>query len=397
MRILADENITQVAAAFASLGDVALVPGRQITRAALSVANMLLVRSVTRVDAALLTGTPVRFVASATSGVDHVDLNYLRTRGIGFAHAPGSNAESVAEYVLSAVLALLARRDREPRGLSAGIIGCGEVGSRVAAKLEVVGMHCLRNDPPLRGRTGDVCYIDLQRALGADIVTLHVPLTHTGRHATRGMIGHRELAQLKTGAILINTARGPVVDEAALRQTLIRGSDLQVVIDCWEDEPQVDIDLLSHAAIATPHVAGYSYDGKLRATHMIYEAACAFAGQAAAWQPAPPGFTPAPLTMQADETEMGAIRRAVFSGYDVRDDDAALRQLPALPQAERGAYFDRLRRDYRVRREFSAITVIADGRAQTCAATLGALGFHVPALASRGAITAQAGAEAGMA
>ena len=216
MRIIADPNIAYVREAFAALGELCVVPGRDWTPEIARDADLLLVRSVTRVDAALLAGSRVRFVGTATSGVDHIDLEYLSHKGIAFAAAPGSNATAVAEYVLSALLALVQERGVSLTGMTAGIIGCGQVGARVTDLLGALGIECIINDPPLQERTGDAKYRTLDDALSAHVVSLHVPLTASGSHPTVNLIGLDELTRMRNDAILINTARGGVVERAGI-------------------------------------------------------------------------------------------------------------------------------------------------------------------------------------
>ncbi len=375
MRIVADQNIAEVEAAFGGLGEVIRVPGRMLAREHLRDAGMLLVRSVTRVDAELLDDTPVRFVATATSGVDHVDLDYLRARAIAFADAPGSNAESVAEYVVCTVLVRLAAEERSAEGLTVGIVGCGHVGSRVAQKCEALGMRCILNDPPLRDATGDPRYQDIETALQADVVTLHVPLTDHGAYPTHHLIDAGRLQRMRPDALIINTARGGVIDETALVRHLYARSGTNAVIDCWENEPAVSRRLLSRAVLATAHIAGYSYDAKLRATEMIYQGACRYLGVEPAWKAA---LDPIAGGYMVDtHVDQEALRRAVIACYDVRADDALLRFALTMAPQRMPPYFDGLRRDYRRRREFAALKVTCHRRRERLAAMLAGLGFAV--------------------
>lgn len=375
MRIVADQNIAEVEAAFGGLGEVIRVPGRMLAREHLRDAGMLLVRSVTRVDAELLDDTPVRFVATATSGVDHVDLDYLRARAIAFADAPGSNAESVAEYVVCTLLVRLAAEERSAEGLTVGIVGCGHVGSRVAQKCEALGMRCILNDPPLRDATGNPRYQDIETALQADVVTLHVPLTDHGAYPTHHLIDAGRLQRMRPDALIINTARGGVIDETALVRHLYARSGTNAVIDCWENEPAVSRRLLSRAVLATAHIAGYSYDAKLRATEMIYQGACRYLGVEPAWKAA---LDPIAGGYMVDtHVDQEALRRAVIACYDVRADDALLRFALTMAPQRMPPYFDGLRRDYRRRREFAALKVTCHRRRERLAAMLAGLGFAV--------------------
>jgi len=355
MKIIADENIPCVEQAFASLGEVSLLPGRSMQTADVRDADLLLVRSVTCVDASLLEGSSVRFVGSATIGFDHVDLDYLQQRNIGFSTAPGSNATSAAEYVVSALMVLSQQQGFEIKGKRVGIIGCGNVGSRVRSKWSALGMRCMINDPPrqLRGIEGH--YHTLEDVAQADIVTVHVPLQRGGSHPTYHLIDTNLLQQLPAAAILINTSRGAVADNRALSEVLAQRTDLSVVLDVWENEPAINTRLLQQVAIGTPHIAGYSIDGKLRGTEMIYRAACEFLGAPLQWQvrDALPPATAWQLPVAAGRPAADVIRETVLSVYDVREDDVRLRELLELSDTERGPAFDRLRKDYPLRREFA--------------------------------------------
>jgi erythronate-4-phosphate dehydrogenase len=377
MNIIADENIPCVRQAFASLGEVTLLPGRGMRPEQVRDAELLLVRSVTRVDRELLEGSRVRFVGSATIGFDHVDRDYLRAQGIGFSTAPGSNATSAAEYVVSALMVLAQRQGFDPAGMTAGIIGCGNVGSRVRRKLEALGMQCLVNDPPLQAQGGHDDFVDLEQVLQADVITVHVPLTRSGPHPTLHLVGAEFLARLKPGAVFINTARGAVVDNAALDSLLGERADISIVLDVWEGEPAINCDLLKKVDLGTPHIAGYSLDGKLRGTEMIYRAACEFLGAPVQWSAAtelPPGPS---LELAAGDDRLDAARAAVLECYDVRADDARLRHMLTLPPEERAACFDRLRKEYPVRREFAELDVLATRMDARLEQLLAGLGFTI--------------------
>lgn len=368
LKIIADQNITQIEQAFQEWGTVRWVAGRELRATDVADADVLLVRSVTRVDATLLDGSRVGFIGSATSGTDHVDLPYLQARGITFAYAPGSNATSVAEYVLAAVCRWAGCRNRPLHSLRAAVIGCGQVGSRVIRLLEALGITCLRNDPPLKEATSDPRYLDLDAALDADVVTLHVPLTRAGPHPTWRLLNADNLPRLRDEALLINTARGGVIDEAALLALLARHPEMEVVIDCWEQEPVINTTLLSRALLATPHIAGYSYDGKLCATRQIYEAACQHFNRPPVWRPVEAA---APVYLKPATT----LSETVLNCYDPERDSADLKQELDMPEARRAAHFDQLRRDYPQRREFAAHRFAAPNPSAAIAPTLRALGF----------------------
>ncbi|MGK9064068.1 4-phosphoerythronate dehydrogenase PdxB [Stutzerimonas chloritidismutans] len=363
MRILADENIPLVDAFFGAFGEIRRMPGRSINRAALEQADLLLVRSVTRVDRELLEGTPVRFVGTCTIGTDHLDLDYIEQAGIRWASAPGCNARGVVDYVLGSLLALAEGEGVALAERRYGVVGAGEVGGRLVAVLKGLGWDVRVCDPPRQARElGE--FVELQEIIDeCDVISLHTPLTLQGEHATFHLFNEARLRELRPGAWLINASRGAVVDNAALRRELACRTDIQAVLDVWEDEPLADIELAELCWIATPHIAGYSLEGKLRGTAQIYEAYCASQGLA----PSVPlqGLLPnAPLRglafdRGADAEQMLAtLCRAV---YDPRSDDAAFRRSLVGDEAQRRAAFDQLRKQYPPRREIDGLHVTLDG------------------------------------
>lgn len=378
MRILADENIMFVGQAFAALGEVRTMPGREMRGEHLCDVDVLLVRSVTQVNAELIGDSPVKFVATATIGTDHVDTAYLAKRGIGFASAEGCNANSVAEYVVSALLTMSSRLGRPLAGKRLGVVGVGRIGGRVVRYARALGMDILMNDPPRqRAEGGD--FVSLEQVLvESDVVTLHLPLTLGGPDATVHLIGPGQLALMRPRAVLINTSRGEVVDAPALQAALQAGR-VRAVIDTWPNEPGIDCDLLSRVDLGTAHVAGYSADGKLNGTTMIYNAVCQHLGIRPTWSPA--GLFAAPefadLWLSEHGDDESAIGWAVWHAYDISRDDEELRKLLALPAADGGGHFDALRAKYPYRREFSAYTVKVPARLTPAAVALDVLGFQV--------------------
>jgi erythronate-4-phosphate dehydrogenase len=348
VKLVVDENIPCAADILAPLGEVCLLPGRAIDAAAVRDAEVLLVRSVTRVDAALVAGSRLRFVGTATAGVDHVETDALAVHGIHFVSAPGSNADSVVDYVLSA-LAVAFPGEGELEGRSVGIIGCGEVGSRLLRRLRGFGLECVPCDP-LRS---DVPGNDLlEHALACDVISLHVPLTREGEHRTLHLLNEQRLWRLREDVLLLNTARGPVVDNAALLACLRQRSRMRAVLDVWETEPDYEPQLLAACLIGTPHIAGYAADGKRRGAMAVIRAALAFCGAAELLS----GGISANGLPVAGELPAGLRnwQQGVLSAYDVRADDARLRASLVANPALRGVAFDRLRKEYPERREFSA-------------------------------------------
>jgi len=377
LTIVVDANMPLAQAYFGELGRVRQMSSQEITARAVSDADILLVRSETKVDASLLEGSEVRFVGTATSGIDHIDTDYLQRRGIAFAYAPGSNANSVAEYVVAALLHLSEKHGIPLAGKSIGVIGVGEVGSRVVRKAEALGLRVLKNDPPKALATGAPDLLPLEHLLDCDIITLHTPLTRSGDHPTDHLFDDTVFQQLKSGCIFMNTSRGSVADTAALKQAITSGRVAHAVIDVWEGEPDIDTGLLELASIATPHIAGYSYDGKTKATQVLFEAACRFLGCDAAYSIEVEHTTAAKQAV-FDFVRQPSLHAVVKSCYDIEVDDMRLRKITALRPDARGAYFRGLRQPYPRRREFCNTRIVNISPNSETHATLAALGFQVP-------------------
>jgi len=378
MTIVADENIPCAMEALGEYGQVRLLSGRAITRAELADADILVVRSITRVDRDLLTGTPVRFVGTATNGIDHIDLDYLEHAGIAFADAAGSNATAVTQYVLAALLELRARGLARLEGERLGIVGVGQIGGRLTRCAGAFGMEVIEHDPPKAGREPAFHSAPFEEIFGCDIVSLHVPLHIGGEHPTRHLANQEFLERLRPGTILINTSRGGVVDSDALLHALHAGRVAAAVLDVWEGEPAVPCGLVEACAIATPHIAAYSFDAKLRGTEMMADAVARFLGAERRWRIE--GHLPAveePIIIPVGTAPIDAARLAVRHVYDIRHDDAELRELLPLDEDARRAGFDRLRKNYSVRREFPAFTVVSADPAVL--SLLAALGFRISA------------------
>jgi len=376
MKIVADENIPYVREAFGVLGEVVVLPGREIGPDRVRDAVLLIVRSVTPVGEPLLKGSLVRFVGSATIGLDHVDEAYLRMRGIALAYAPGSNANSVAEYVVAALVALGRERyvDR-----TLGIIGLGRIGTLVQEKALALGMTIVANDPPLE-RAGQTGLVSLEMLLArSDIVTCHVPLTQAGPDATHHLLDAARLSRLRRHAIVINTARGAVIDNAALLQALRDRRLGGAVLDVWEGEPEPDPALIQAVTLGTPHVAGYSWDGKIAGVKMLSDAACEYFQRPSAWIPPTPeeDAIQESLTIDARRSLDEILRELVPRAYDIRHDDAAFRAIARLSSPERGHVFDQLRATYRTRLEFGHTRIIIPSGYGALRDTLRRVGFTV--------------------
>lgn len=266
--VLADRNLPMVTEYFSGYGQVQLFSPPVPPQEQLATADMLIVRTVTKVDAELLQNSKVSFVGTASSGMDHINQAELNQNGIRCASAAGCNAQAVAEYVISALSATLMKQGRELNKLSVGIIGHGNVGSRLAAMLRATGATCLLNDPPLAETDRDTQYVPLHEALQCDVISLHTPLTDSGPHPTRNLINREAVQAIAKDAIVINTARGEVIDEDALCERAAK-NELTAIIDVWQNEPTPKQRNINNAAVATPHIAGYSSNAKLRAIHML--------------------------------------------------------------------------------------------------------------------------------
>jgi erythronate-4-phosphate dehydrogenase len=355
VKIVADQNIPFVQQCFSSIGDVVSVSGRDISADIVREADVLLVRSITKVDEQLLSGSNVKFVATATIGFEHVDVDYLKANSIGFASAPGSNANSVAEYVVAALLEVGQKHRLDLQSKSVGIVGVGNVGGRVEKKCSALGMLPVLNDPPLQRQTSNDKYRPLEEIYGCDFVTLHTPLTYEGQDKTYHLADEKFFDSLKDGAVFINTSRGGVVDTASLKRAIKSGSIKATVLDVWEDEPAIDTELLGMIDIGTPHIAGYSYDGKVAGMIMIYKATCEHFNLEIKYDVG--DFLPAPVVprikLQSEgRPEQQMLQAAVGQIYKIMDDDKKLRNILNMPLGKRCATFDKLRKEYHIRREF---------------------------------------------
>lgn len=382
MRILADENIPLLDSFFGDIGDIRPVSGRSMSAEDVRDADILLVRSVTRVNQALLEGSPVRFVGTCTIGTDHIDQQWLEANGVRFSAAPGCNANSVVEYVLSVISLHAERRGvADWSKLRVGIIGAGNVGGELAHKLDRLGFDLVICDPPRAEREEDdgEGFASLEEALACDVVTLHTPLVEEGDHPTLHLLGPERLSALTESQLLINTSRGEVIDSSALLARLQEPNAPAVALDVWENEPRVHAGLVDRVWLATPHIAGYSLEGKVQGSEMIYQALSLFMGLPARKKAGQ--FLPEPaltkLSFTSAAQEMDSANVAMRSCYDPRRDDARMRLAMALPAEERGHAFDRMRRDYPVRREFSSAKIQLKGTSRSMQDTFRALGFKL--------------------
>ncbi|MGF1885558.1 4-phosphoerythronate dehydrogenase [Photobacterium profundum] len=383
MKILIDENMPYAAELFGQLGDVITKPGRTLSADDLIDIDALMIRSVTKVTHNLISkANKLKFVGTATAGLDHVDQALLAERGIIFTAAPGCNKVGVAEYVLSALMVIGQQQGFSIFDKTIGIIGAGNVGSYLAQCLDALGISYLLNDP-IKEQEGDTRQFHSLEAIQAqcDVITLHTPITKDGEYPTHHLINDAFLDALQPDAILINAARGPVTDNQALKKALQLsksglGKKLTAVLDVFEFEPQVDLELLPLLAFATPHIAGYGLEGKARGTTMVFNSYCAFLNidqvvEASSLLP----IAPVPnvsLSRKWDDATLFSLIQLI---YDIRKDDALFRRNMLMTkdnEAQMAMAFDQMRKNYWDRREYSAITVT------------GKVGFGVESLAKLG-------------
>lgn len=350
MKIVADDKLVLLDETFGLHGQVNRVSGREISPGMLGDADVLLLRSVTTAGRKLLGDSQVRFVGTATSGTDHLDVPWLESHGIRWASAPGCNADAAAQYSLALIWDACRRMDRDPRGQRVGIIGRGKVGGRLMRLLQALNIACVACDPPL-ALAGEAGLVDLDQALQQDIVSLHVPLTRHGVYATHSMLDGPRLARMRDGAILVNTARGEVVDGAALLGECQRGR-LHAALDVWPGEPAVDLRLLKATVLASPHVAGYSEEGKRNGTLMIYREFLRWLGQTEAT----PEASASTDLIHRLSGQGDPLTQVLDTVCGVAEDDRAMRSLLS-GNGEMAVAFDRLRSEYRLRHDFSAWSI----------------------------------------
>lgn len=373
MKILIDENMPYAEGLFSQLGDVVLKAGRQMTADDLVDVDALMIRSVTKVNKELLAkANKLQFVGTATAGMDHVDQALLKEKGIFFTAAPGCNKVGVAEYVLSSLMVLGLQQGFSIFDKTIGIIGAGQVGSYLHDCLTGIGINVLLNDPPKQAAGDTRTFTELNDLIEqSDVITVHTPLTSAGEWPTKHMFGAERLNALRGDQILINAARGPVVDNQALKSRLLKNDGFTAVLDVFEHEPVVDMELLPLLAFATPHIAGYGLEGKARGTTMIFNSYCQFINHDLYADPAKLlPVAPVPevtLSKTWDESDLNSLIQLV---YDVRKDDALFRRNIG-PQ---GA-FDKMRKEYWDRREYSAITI--KGQSGFGLESLEKLGFKI--------------------
>ncbi len=351
MEIIADINMPVLEETFGCHGRLVRLEGRRISRSDLGNAHVLLVRSVTQVNADLLRGTNVSFVGSATIGTDHLDIGWLEENDIAWAHAPGCNADAAAQYTLAMMCLACERLGKDFRRQRIGIIGCGNVGRRLGYLLRVLGIPVMACDPPLQEQ-GKLQLVPMDEVCANSIISLHVPLTTTGKYPSRHLFDCARLEALHAGTLLVNTSRGGVIEKSALLAQL-RSGHIHAALDVWPHEPFIGPELLDVVTVATPHVAGYSREGKRAGTEMIYRAFCDAFGYEKIDRPTACSDA-VTINFQASTSADEMLQRLLGSSCPIARDDEALRALARLPHGAGHIQFDSLRSDYPERREFKS-------------------------------------------
>ena len=373
MKIIIDDKIPYIRGAFEGVAEVVYLPGSKTTSEVVKDADAIVTRTRTICNEKLLAGSSVRFIATATIGYDHIDTDYCDASGIQWTNAPGCNSKSVEQYIASTLMVLAERKNLQLKDLCIGVVGVGNVGSKVARICKLFGMKVLLNDPPRERTEGPAAFVSLKQVMDeADIITLHVPLNMKGEDATYHLGEERFFSGLKKKPVVINSCRGEVVDTNSIKTALKSNQISGFVCDCWENEPDIDLELLAMTEIATPHIAGYSKDGKATGSQMSVHAISQFFGLGLDnWQPSGVEQPTNPV-FELDGsglTEQEIIAKAILHTYDIWNDDQGFRK--------NTAQFEQLRGDYPTRREFPAFTILQKNIGKETLDILKKLGFNV--------------------
>ena len=373
MKIIIDDKIPYIRGAFEGVAEVVYLPGSKTTPEVVKNADAIVTRTRTICNEKLLAGSSVKFIATATIGYDHIDTDYCDTAGIKWTNAPGCNSKSVEQYIASTLMVLAERKNLQLKDLCIGVVGVGNVGSKVARVCNLLGMKVLLNDPPRERAEGSEAFVSLKQVMNeADIITLHVPLNLKGENATFHLGNDKFFSGLKKKPIVINSCRGEVVETLAIKTAIKSGHISGFVCDCWENEPDIDLELLALTEIATPHIAGYSKDGKATGTEMSVHAISKYFNLGLeSWHPSGVEQPISPV-FELDGTglnEQEIMAKAILHTYDIRNDDQDFRK--------NTAQFEQLRGDYPTRREFPAFTIVLKNIANETLEVLKKLGFTV--------------------
>ncbi|MDR0303997.1 MAG: 4-phosphoerythronate dehydrogenase [Chitinispirillales bacterium] len=372
MKIAADKNILFVRESFSTLGGTVLFDIKDIVNENIKDFDVLLIRSTTKVDKKLLENTKIKFVGSAVAGIDHVDIDYLQKKRIGFSSASGCNARSVAEYVLTVIYVFCMQKNISPKNFVVGIIGVGHIGGQVSEILKKLGIKTILNDPILEKQSVSNKFSSIEYlAKNSDIITVHTPLTKSGEYKTENLLDENFFTKVKKNIFLIQASRGAVCNENALMKSM---SKIQKpVIDVWADEPDVNVDLARNCLFATQHIAGHSFDGKINGTKIIYDACCDFFSRKQKFDFEKEVFSKIPN--QSIEYA-GSVGNVLLKCCPIDADSLDFEKLLALKNAdERKIIFKELRENYRKRLEFSHYTV--SGVPLNESESLRNLGFYI--------------------
>lgn len=353
IKIIADNKIPFLKGVLDDVAQVSYLPGHKISNKEILDADAFIIRTRTKCDEGLLQNSSIKFIASATIGYDHIDTEYCKTKGIAWTNAPGCNASSVEQYVVAALLELAIRLGFELSSKTIGIVGVGHVGSKVARAASALGMRVLLNDPPRKRNENLPDFVDLETLQKeADIVSFHIPLNPEGEDKTLNLADEKFFKKLKKGTILINTSRGDIVDEIELEKAIDNNIISATVLDVWRNEPSLNLDLLKKITLATPHIAGYSADGKAKGTEMSVQALSKkFNLGLDYWKPKNiPNPENAHIEVDClNKSKEQVIYEAYKHSYSINKDDFDLKKSPEL--------FEELRGNYPNRREAKAYTI----------------------------------------
>jgi len=373
MKIIIDDKIPYIQGAFENIAEVIYLPGSKTTASVVKDADVLVTRTRTLCNEKLLADSSVKFIATATIGFDHIDTDYCAANGIQWTNAPGCNSRSVEQYIASTLMILAERKRISLQEMTMGVVGVGNVGSKIARLCTLLGMKVLLNDPPRERAEGSAAFIGLEQIMEqADIISLHVPLNMKGEDATFHLADELFLAKLHRKPVLINSCRGEVIKTTAVKKAIKTGQISSFVCDCWENEPNIDLGLLAMTELATPHIAGYSKDGKALGTQMSVQAISKFFQLGLdTWKPKGVEGPKNPIieVNGAELSEHEIIAKAILATYDIRQDDTIFRNNTSL--------FEQLRGDYPTRREFPAYTIKARNIKRETLEKLKDLGFEV--------------------
>ncbi len=373
MKIIIDDKIPYIQGALEPYAEVVYLPGSMTTAEVVRDADAIITRTRTNCNASILAGSSVKIIASATIGYDHIDTDYCEKAGIKWMNAPGCNAGSVEQYIASVLMVMADKLNWKLAGKTIGVVGVGNVGSKVAKIADIFGMRVLLNDPPRARVEGNRGFVELGKILEeSDVITLHVPLNPDGEDATFHLADEHFFAKMLRKPVIINSCRGEVVKTDALKDSIQSGQISGAVVDCWENEPNLDLELLALVDLATPHIAGYSRDGKAKGTEMSVQAVSRFFGWSSRNWKASNVEKPSQSEILIDGTNKTTeqiLSEAILSTYDIREDDSRLR--------ENISTFEKQRGDYPVRREFSAYTVTGKFSNPKVIDKLRRLGFRI--------------------